>query len=251
MSYRHDSDIVRPYGLIRRKQVDRVSAPDENPSAEEYAAVLKRKTKTAAVLISNCGAASRRDEYIRELSKYISVDVYGACGNKECPRDKDVECFREINSNYKFFLAFESAFCEDYITEKLFRYFNMDLIVVARGSNQYYIHAPKETFINTVDFKSPKLLAERLNYLDRHPEEYIKILEAKNQYVALFQDYPILNNMGTAKHHHYAHEIGPMCQMCQRLWNLDTYGKIVPDIKTWFEKRMCKSKEEVHDLGDV
>ncbi|GFR84164.1 alpha-(1,3)-fucosyltransferase 6-like [Elysia marginata] len=248
MTYRHDSDIVRPYGLIRRKRASELTSHDPI-LYRKYASIFKNKTKMVAAMVSNCDASSRRNDYIRELSRHIQVDVYGKCGNLNCPRGEDDKCFKEISAKYKFYLAFENAICEDYITEKFFRFFNMDLVVVARGSNQYYIHAPKETFINSADFRSPTQLADYLKYLSDHPEEYITILKTKDQYTAVFQDWPILDVTGQTNFHHYAHESLPVCQICQRLWNLDNYAKTIPDIKTWFTQKMCKKKEEIRDIG--
>ena len=57
----------------------------------------------------------------QELRKYISVDIFGACGQKEkCPRDSE-QCFRDIERSYKFYLSFENSFCKEYITEKFWK----------------------------------------------------------------------------------------------------------------------------------
>lgn len=229
MTYRHDSDIVRPYGLIRRKSDNEITGHDP-VRFKRHGDIFRNKTKLVAAMISNCGASSLRDDYIRELSRHVPVDVYGQCGNFSCPRGEDNRCFQEISATYKFFLAFESSMCEDYITEKFFRYFNMDLIVVARGSNQYYVHAPKETFINTADFRTPEELAYYLKYLDRRPEKYLKILQTKSQYAALYQDWPSIDQSGQITYRHYAFDVLPVCQICQRVWNLDKYAKVIPDI---------------------
>jgi glycoprotein 3-alpha-L-fucosyltransferase len=73
-----------------------------------------------AWFVSNCGARNGRLQYARELSKYISVDVYGACGTKKCPRTTANKCFDMLDKDYKFYLAFENSNCKDYITEKFF-----------------------------------------------------------------------------------------------------------------------------------
>jgi len=73
-----------------------------------------------AWFVSNCGARNNRLQYARELSKYISVDVYGACGTKKCPRTTANKCFDMLDKDYKFYLAFENSNCKDYITEKFF-----------------------------------------------------------------------------------------------------------------------------------
>ena len=69
----------------------------------------------ASVILDRNG----RLEYAKELSKYISVDIYGACSNKTCPRSSG-RCFDMLNNQYKFYLAFENSNCQDYITEKFF-----------------------------------------------------------------------------------------------------------------------------------
>ena len=48
-----------------------------------------------------------------------------------------------ISKSYKFFLAFENSFCKDYISEKFFRYLSADVVVVARGSNEYKVRVIK------------------------------------------------------------------------------------------------------------
>ena len=58
--------------------------------------------------------------HLQELSRYISVDIYGACGRKKCPRSSSSRCFDMLNKDYKFYLAFENSNCRDYITEKFF-----------------------------------------------------------------------------------------------------------------------------------
>ena len=56
--------------------------------------------------------------------------------------------------------------CEDYVTEKLFKYFRYDTILVVRGGANYKKLLPKQTFIDTADFKSFKSLVDFLNLLE-------------------------------------------------------------------------------------
>ena len=112
-TYRHDSEIVAPY--------ERYTLWDENvktlPQNKSYAA---GKTKKVAWFVSNCGARNTRKEYAMELSKHITVDIYGSCGPFKCPRRDAKKCFELLNKDYKFYLAFENSNCRDYITEKFF-----------------------------------------------------------------------------------------------------------------------------------
>lgn len=73
-----------------------------------------------AWFVSNCHPRNQRMHYARELSKYIQVDIYGACGSLRCPRSQSQTCFDMLDEDYKFYLAFENSNCKDYITEKFF-----------------------------------------------------------------------------------------------------------------------------------
>lgn len=79
------------------------------------------KTGLVAWFVSNCVASNRRYSYVQELRQYIPVDIYGDCGDFQCPRSRQVDCDRLIRRQYKFYLAFENSNCEQYITEKFFR----------------------------------------------------------------------------------------------------------------------------------
>ncbi|XP_022172107.1 glycoprotein 3-alpha-L-fucosyltransferase A-like, partial [Myzus persicae] len=111
-TYRHDSDIVTPYErwAYYDPSVTQVERLERN-----YAF---NKTKKVAWFVSNCGAKNGRLQYARELAKYISVDVYGVCGQFRCPRSD--KCFQLLDQDYKFYLAFENSNCLDYVTEKFF-----------------------------------------------------------------------------------------------------------------------------------
>jgi len=58
--------------------------------------------------------------YANELAKHISVDVYGGCGEKKCPKKKQGECYQMLKNDYKFYLCFENSHCVYYVTEKFF-----------------------------------------------------------------------------------------------------------------------------------
>jgi hypothetical protein len=72
--------------------------------------------------------------YVKKMSKYIYIDVYGKCGKYTCDDNKD--CIKQLSGSYKFYLAFENSLCKEYTTEKLFSLFQEDfnIIPVVRGA---------------------------------------------------------------------------------------------------------------------
>lgn len=57
---------------------------------------------------------------VRTLQQYVEVDIYGKCGSLKCQRSQQRECYRMLERDYKFYLAFENSLCADYVTEKFF-----------------------------------------------------------------------------------------------------------------------------------
>ncbi|KAK7489766.1 hypothetical protein BaRGS_00018948 [Batillaria attramentaria] len=235
MTYRNDSDLVGLYGALSKR---------ETPLVKNYTDIVAKKTKMAAWLSSHCKTHGRREDYIKLLQRHLEVDAFGECGHR-CPRSADDTCFQTISSEYKFYLAFENAFCKDYISEKFFRYLEADVVVVARASNEFRFHAPPGIFVNTADFATTKDLADYLLYLDANPSEYIKILQAKDRYQPVYEDYPIRKANGDINYMHYHYEALAFCEMCRRLWDLDTYRKTIPDIAQWFDKANCYPPDDI------
>lgn len=116
-TYRRDSDLPQPYGYfwqdVRMGQKPRTIGTDH----------VANKTKQVAWFVFNCDVHDNRSAYADELAKHIPVDVYdvyGDCGLLKCPWSTEDRCFRMLEDDYKFYLAFEDAHCRQYITEKFF-----------------------------------------------------------------------------------------------------------------------------------
>lgn len=167
-TYRRDSDIVTPYEkwVYYDKDVTSLTV------RRNYAL---NKTKKVAWFVSNCGARNSRLQYAHELQKHIEVDIYGACGAKKCPRSKQEKCFDMLNTDYKFYLAFENSNCQDYITEKFFvNGLGSNVIPIVMGARQeeYERSAPLRSFIHVDEFDSPKALADYLHTIDKDDDLY-------------------------------------------------------------------------------
>ncbi|CAG5126285.1 unnamed protein product [Candidula unifasciata] len=179
MSYRLDSDIFVPYSRLKSSPKPRDQTMVNH--------IAKTKNGTAVWVVSNCGARYKRMEYVREMQKYIDIDIYGKCGTP-CAW-KNTTC-NDWTTKYKFYLAFENSLCTDYVTEKFFRLFNRTIFVipVVRGGADYDKHFPDFTYINSAHFKTAKDLALHLKHLASDLENYSKYLEYKDLYTLLADD---------------------------------------------------------------
>ncbi len=140
ISYRRDSDIFVPYGEVYKCN---------KSSKTKYS--FEGKKKSIAWFVSNCHSESKREIYVKELQKYIDVDIYGKCGPLKCRNNNS--CYEMMAQNYKFYLSFENSvsfenhfyrkftnfiflffqqLCKDYVTEKLFKIIGYPVIPVSK-----------------------------------------------------------------------------------------------------------------------
>ncbi|XP_076047883.1 alpha-(1,3)-fucosyltransferase C-like isoform X7 [Oratosquilla oratoria] len=155
MTYRRDSDVVVPYGVI----TPRTTPVDVNDYWQK-----KNKSLLVSWLVSNCKTSSRREAYVEILKRHIPVDVYGKCGNNQCgPRlgNQPHGCDFVYN-DYMFYLAFENQICRDYVTEKFFKPLLSSAVPVVMGGADYNHVGPPNSYIDALAFPGPKELAQFL-----------------------------------------------------------------------------------------
>ena len=228
MTYRMDYDLVIPYREINKRK-------NPIPDHRDYAAIMKAKPKTAAWMVSHCGAPSRRDQYVKEMIKQgINVDIYGGCGKLKCPRSRHKSCMELANKTYKFYLSFENSLCVDYITEKFYDWLPYDIIPIVRGGANYTKGIPHKWYINTADFASVKALAKYLQYIDENPREYAKYFEKRNEYILPFSSKTIV----TLDRHVW-------CDLCEKLHNPLEPQKSYSNIGDWWDKKDCKTPKDL------
>ncbi|KAI1299182.1 Alpha-(1,3)-fucosyltransferase C [Halotydeus destructor] len=171
-SYKVDSDVYAPYGRLV-PLIGSTVKPRSDPVP------FSARTRQVAWFVSNCNTPSHREEYVRQLSQYISVDIYGKCGTFECPRSKGTACFEETAKKYKFYLAFENSICSDYVTEKLFNWLEYPIVPVVMGGANYSSILPPNSFIDALDF-TPSALAAYLKTMDE--QRYNKYFDWRQSY---------------------------------------------------------------------
>ena len=176
MTYKRASDVQFVYGECQPKHPNTSTAQVKYNYAEG-------KKHLIAWFVSNCNTQSRREVYVRELAKHIDVHKFGCGGKYSCPRTKSTYCDTELlNHTYKFYISFENSLCAEYVTEKVYRILNLNVVPVVLGYSNYSDILPPYSFVDVRNFSSPKALATYLKMLDINDTEYNKYFAWKETY---------------------------------------------------------------------
>ena len=196
----------------------------------------KRSDVIVAWFVSNCNAQSERYDYVQKLQNHIKVDIYGKCGNHTCGVSYHNWriCHKLLlhgNNSYKFYLSFENSLCDEYVTEKLWRILNIDVVPVVMGLVNYSKIFPPDSYIDVRDFKSPTDLAEYLLHLNRNHNLYNQYLRNKGSLVCLPMVQPVLWE----------------CKLCQYLHKKAGHKSIVHNLNAfWGIESRCVSPKIYH-----
>lgn len=264
--FREWNDIV--YDLDYINEYNKLLETHPDPISSIFDISMKQKRKASVVwFVSHCETNSRRENYVRELQKYIEIDIYGNCDGyfsniKEdpCGSKKNIKCFNKIMNEYKFYLAFENSLCQDYISEKFWKLydsnkiFEINIVPIVRGARKKeYMKAINKSmfYINSDDYTNPKDLANYLNFLISNETAYLEYFEWKiNIYkeinkVLNNQSNKIRSNWNVSTWYHLKE---PFCKICSSLHN-ETYLESNQNKKwkfsEWYSiKNNCWDKDE-------
>ncbi|KAK4871924.1 hypothetical protein RN001_016048 [Aquatica leii] len=218
MTYRSDSNIQFPYDNFVQKDTNYVL-----PLID----LVLNKTSIMAWFVSNCHTSSKREVLIKNIQKYMPVDVFGRCGSKKCDESNRDKCYDMLQKEYKFYFSGENSICKDYVTEKLYYVLNKNVVPVVYGGVDYTKTAPPKSVINVADFKNVSELVNYLKFLDTNLTEYLKYFEWKKHYAIVVNQ--------------------PACQLCQRL-NEPLVKSVIEDLNIWIwgpNNKFCKSDKNL------
>ena len=233
MTYRLDSDIVYKYANILERD-NKTELVGKN-----YDKIFDEKVDKAVWFVSHCKTSSMREHYVRKMQSVMGIDVFGDCGvPAPCPKKSDdiEQCFDDAAMKYKYYLAFENTLVEDYVTEKVFRWYIRDIVVVVRGGSNYSRILPPGTFVDAGDFSSPVELGKYLKQLALDKKRYTDILKTKDNYYSTDEFVPVQE---------------ANCKLCEYLNNLDDHrkryqwkqaGKPGPEHPLSVQKRVTKKQ---------
>uniref|UniRef100_A0A0N4ZAZ2 Fucosyltransferase n=1 Tax=Parastrongyloides trichosuri TaxID=131310 RepID=A0A0N4ZAZ2_PARTI len=229
ISFRHDSYTSSPYGYTVHLAPE--SQLNKNPITEEE---LTNKKKTISWMVSHCQTPSNREGFVQVLQKYINVDIYGACGNKECRRENNCN---DVDKEYYFYLAFENSICKDYITEKLwYRGFNNPIIPIVLKRSIVEEYVPPKSFIAVDDFDNAKELADYLHTLIKDKKKYLSYFEWMKEYKVIFLD---------GQKHDIAERPWGFCQFCKMIHEKKQNVSRMTNFTEWWNDSCEKNNELV------
>ncbi|XP_068158833.1 alpha-(1,3)-fucosyltransferase C [Drosophila tropicalis] len=235
MTYRLDSDIVWPYGYLIDKETQAIVAPNRQPNWRKPPIsgwndtqvwnLWPGKTKMITWFVSHCPTLSKREDLAKALQEYIEVDVYGKCGQLSCKRG-DPRCEEMLDTDYKFYLAFENSLCTDYVTEKLYGTLHHNIIPIVFGGVDYARFLPPHSYIDANQFDSVELLAAHLEFVASNVEEYMSYFWWREYYeLATFS---------------------PFCELCEHLHRPGGRHRmqVYNDIEAWWFNS-CRFKTHI------
>ena len=208
---------------------------------EIYRSHFKRRKNAILWFVSNCESKIRIKTAL-ELSKYYPVYIYGKCdpldGMSQFERKKKYPFLRVTNfieskiscepgseceeiklKTFKYYLAFENRNCSDYLTEKVWRSLNKNMIpIILQPNSDSYVRysIPFKSFIHLQNFNfDVKKLGSYLNSMDS---------DFKMYYAHLKWTYVYMNTVYDGKYT----EPHRLCQLCKKL---NTYTSRINYIK--------------------
>lgn len=160
-------------------------------------------------------------------SSCFQVDIFGQCGPKKCPRSSNEDCWKMVEKDYKFYLAFENSICVDYVTEKFFNSISHQVIPIVLGGADYSGMAPKKSYISVHDLDNdPARLARSLKKLDENDELFAEYFWWKDFYQVKMAD---------------EDRIQAFCKICQKLHDPNQGESVYSDLNEWWDhKSKCR-----------
>jgi hypothetical protein len=135
--------------------------------------------KNVCAVLSN-GGGRERNLFMERLERLIQIDYAGSYRTNVpiIEEPYHTEGFRRAISQYKFIITMENSREDTYITEKITHGFVCGTIPIYWGSQRIGDYFNSERFINvdSVDDETVSNVAERIQYLCSHPEEYVKMV---------------------------------------------------------------------------
>ncbi|KAI1728050.1 glycosyltransferase family 10 (fucosyltransferase) c-term domain-containing protein [Ditylenchus destructor] len=224
MTYRQDSDIASPLDEFVRIGVNATREEcwkqGECWSQREVENIASKKTELAIQILDDCKTDSKRENYVEELKKFMKINQYGACFDKNCSGQN---CLKEIDKHH-FILAFEDTVCKHYTSPEFWYVKRLIVPVVLSANSLDGTEIPNTAYIAASDYPNPELLAEKLITLRNNTDEKYSI-----KYTDYFQ--------WTQTYKKIKRPDNRLCELCK--WAVYKWRNEMEEIHKWWE---CRAK---------
>ena len=236
--YRNDADIHWTYGHSHSLDTKEGQVASELFQKRNF---FHEKSKEVVGRISNCMDNNRRYITIKEMQKYLDIDMFGACYNKPCgenPKDETDKACDQILKQYKFYLAFENNDCRDYVTEKYWNSLSREQVPIVNWKSLDRKIVIPNSYINVYDFKDLKSLSAYVKKVGDNETLYNSYFEWKKSY----------------KNWQHCSS----CQICHALHDESRPAQIIEDLDSWVRNDICEkvgvsetvNKTQMFHLGE-
>ena len=168
----------------------------------------KNRLSEAIHFLNDCNKKNNKMlSFMLELSNYFPIDIYDFKCNKTIINDPKTSfrkylnlksnqcdygssCENDAKLSHKFYLAFESQNCTDYVTENFWRALDYNQIpIVYQPSKQHYLRlAPNKSFIHASDFDfNANKLAAYLQKVSSNLSLYSSHMEWKKKFKPIYK----------------------------------------------------------------
>lgn len=218
---RPDSDVRTYYGNYENiyKNETHIYKHRRKEAEDDF----KKRRKLIAWVVSNCHSENKREEYVKELTKYFQVDIFGHCSQNSglVNGDRTIGQHDNIITHYKFYLAFENANCRGYVTEKFWNALRQGAIPVVMGDSEAYKrYAPPGSYIDTAWFETP---ADLVSYLKRVVSDGVSYRD----HFEWIEKYKLVNNY--------------WCLLCTKAHEWNGVHQVYTDLSGWYAQDSCKT----------
>ena len=216
--YRSDSTVLWPYGY--RYELNEIERNQTTDMMKRN--FFKEKTNGIVGRISNCVAPSNRLQLVKELRKYLEIDMQGKCYKNVCGRPghwSDTQC-NSIIKQYKFFLALENNHCTDYVTEKYWHAIDREQIPIVNWKDTNKNIVLPGSYINLYDFKDIRSAAEYIRRVGENETLYNSFFKWKAKYT---------NRV-----------LSTSCETCKALHDEERPGQVIENLDGWIRNDICE-----------
>ena len=229
-TYHRSSDIFLPYGGYVAREIESEIEHDKFVQR-----IVRQKRKLIAWAVSDCKGL--RENLVLQLQNFLDITVFGKCRKNFKIQDTCIvdtqECDKKL-SEFKFYLAFENSYCEDYVTEKYWKNaLEHNSVPIVFGKNYDEDVAIPGSYINVNEFNSIRELVQFIKFLDKNDQHYAKYFDWKRKYTIK----PV-NDL--------------ICSVCQKLHRFPLDMKTYENLgEYWNEDKFCISGEDAikYDIG--